>query len=345
MSAASPSTGREASSPAESAPIRTMSEAVNESLAGALADDPTVFLLGEDIEDPAGGVMKATKGLSTTYGRKRVRNTPISEQAIVGAAIGASLAGMRPVAEVMLMDFFAVAMDQVANHAAKLRYMSGGRTHVPITIRTSVGGGRQFGAQHSQSLEGWLMQTPGLKVAVPSTPREAKGLLTTCIFDDDPCIFMETMSLLFTRGPVPNERFEIPLGLADVKRPGTDATVVTWGWQVAESLAAAEALDAEGIDVEVLDLRTLVPLDRDAVLTSVARTRRALVVHAASRFAGPGAEIAAIVSSELFGELEAPVGRLGSAYGPVPFAAGLEHLHFPDRSRIAAAVRTLVGAG
>ena len=314
---------------------------MNQAIDLAMEADPSVFALGEDIEDPIGGVMKGTKGLSTKYGRERVRNTPISEQAIVGAAIGASLAGMRPVAEIMFMDFFAVAMDQVANHAAKLRYMSGGRTNVPITIRTSVGGGRQFGAQHSQSLEGWMMHVPGLKVAVPSTPRDAKGLLSSCIFDDDPCIHMETLSLLFTRGPVPEGRFEIPLGVAEVKRPGSDVTVVTWGWQVPEALAAAEALAEEGTEVEVIDLRTLVPLDLPAVLSSVARTKRLLIVHAATRFAGPGAEIAATVSQELFGELAAPVERLGAAYSPVPYATELESLHYPERSRIADAVRTL----
>jgi pyruvate dehydrogenase E1 component beta subunit len=260
----------------------------------------------------------------------------------VGAAIGASLAGMRPVAEIMLMDFFAVAMDQVANHAAKLRYMSGGRTNVPITIRTSVGGGRQFGAQHSQSLEAWMMHIPGLKVAVPSTPRDAKGLLTACIFDDDPCIFMETMSLLFTRGPIPAGRFEIPLGRAEVKRAGADATVVTWGWQVPEAMAAADQLAEEGIGTEVIDLRTLVPLDRDAVLDSVARTTRLVVVHAATQFAGPGAEIASMVSHELFGRLSAPVERLGARYSPIPYAAALEAAHFPDRDRIAERVRAAV---
>lgn len=322
-------------------PVRTLSEAVSEAIDLAMEADPSVFALGEDIEDPVGGVMKGTKGLSTKYGRRRVRNTPISEQAITGAAIGASLAGMRPVAELMLMDFFAVAMDQVANHAAKLRYMSGGRTNVPITIRTSVGGSRQFGAQHSQSLEGWLMHVPGIKVAVPSTPRDAKGLLTSCIFDDDPCVHMETMALLFTRGPVPEGRYQIPLGEADVKRPGSDVTVVTWGWQVPEALAAAEELAGEGTSAEVVDLRTLVPLDREAVLASVARTRRLLVVHAATRFAGPGAEIAAMVAEELFGELSAPVARLGAAYTPVPYAAELEQLHYPDRRRIADAVRSL----
>jgi pyruvate/2-oxoglutarate/acetoin dehydrogenase E1 component len=322
-------------------PICTLSDAVNQAIDIAMSEDPEVFALGEDIEDPIGGVMKGTKGLSTKYGRERVRNTPISEQAIVGAAIGASLVGMRPIAEVMLMDFFAVAMDQVANHAAKLRYMSGGRTNVPITIRTSVGGGRQFGAQHSQSLEGWMMHTPGLKVAVPSTPRDAKGLLYSCIFDDDPCIFMETLSLLFTRGPVPTGRFVIPLGVADVKRSGDHVTVVTWGWQVPEALAAAEVLADEGISVEVIDLRTLVPLDIDAVLQSVARTRRVLIVHAATQFAGPGAEIAAVVNHELFGQLDAPVERLGSAYSPIPYATELETLHYPERLRIAEAIRRL----
>jgi acetoin:2,6-dichlorophenolindophenol oxidoreductase subunit beta len=286
-------------------------------------------------------VMKATLGLSTKYGRDRVRNTPISEQAIVGAATGAALGGLRPIAEIMLMDFFAVAMDQVANHAAKLRYMSGGRTNVPITIRTSVGGGRQFGAQHSQSLEAWLAHVPGLKVVVPSTPADAKGLLTSCIFDDDPCVHMEVMSLLFTRGPVPAGRHEIPLGVADVKRPGSDVTVVAWGWQVPEALAAAEALAGEGTQVEVVDLRSLVPFDRQAVLSSVARTRRLLVVHAATRFAGLGAEIAATVAEELWGELAAPPARLGAAYTPVPYAGELESLHYPERHRIAQAVRSM----
>jgi len=322
-------------------PIHTMAEAVNQAIDLAMGEDPEVFALGEDIEDPIGGVMKGTKGLSTKYGRERVRNTPISEQAIVGAAIGASLVGMRPIAEVMLMDFFAVAMDQVANHAAKLRYMSGGRTNVPITIRTSVGGGRQFGAQHSQSLEAWMMHVPGLKVAVPSTPADAKGLLYSCIFDDDPCIHMEALSLLFTRGPVPPGRFQIPLGVADIKRAGDDVTVVTWGWQVPEALAAAEVLAGEGISVEVVDLRTLVPLDREAVLASAAKTKRVVIVHAATRFAGPGAEIASMVSHELFGELAAPVERLGAAYSPIPYATELETLHYPERVRIAETIRAL----
>ena len=326
---------------ATEAPVHTLSEALNQAIDLAMERDGEVICLGEDIEDPIGGVMKATKGLSTKYGRHRVRNTPISEQAIAGAAIGASLVGMRPIAEIMLMDFFAVAMDQVANHAAKLRYMSGGRTNVPVTFRTSVGGGRQFGAQHSQSLEAWMMGTPGLKVAYPSTPKDAKGLLYSCIFDDDPCVHMEALSLLFTRGPVPEGEFAIPLGVADVKRPGSDVTVITWGWQVPQSLAAAEALESEGTSVEVLDLRTLVPLDRAAILGSAAKTKRVLVVHAAPRFAGPGAEVAALIDEELFGELQGPVRRLGSAYSPIPYASELETAHYPEQGRIAEAIRAM----
>jgi pyruvate/2-oxoglutarate/acetoin dehydrogenase E1 component len=319
----------------------TLVGAVNQALVEAMAADPKVILLGEDIADPAGGVMTATKGLSTQFGTDRVRATPIAEQAIVGAAIGASLGGYRPVAEVMLMDFFAVCMDQVANHAAKLRYMSGGRTNVPITIRTAVGGGRQFSAQHSQSLEAWMMHIPGLKVAVPSTPRDAKGLLTSCIFDDDPCIHMESLMALFTPGPVPTGPFSIPLGVADVKREGSDVTIVTWGWQVQESLGAAEALAAEGVSVEVVDLRTLVPLDEAAIFTSVAKTKRLLVVHAATQFAGPGAEIAAMVQKALWGELAGPVERLGAAYAPIPFAAELERALYPNRETIADAIRKM----
>lgn len=322
-------------------PSHTMSEAINQAIDLAMAEDPEVFCLGEDIEDPIGGVMKGTKGLSTKYGRARVRNTPIAEQAIIGAAIGASLVGMRPIAEIMLMDFFAVCMDQVANHAAKLRYMSGGRTNVPITIRTAVGGGAQFGAQHSQSLEGWMMHIPGLKVLVPSTPRDAKGLMCSAIFDDDPCIHMEERALLFVRGPVPSGRYAIPLGVADTKREGSDVTIVCWGRQVPQALSAAQILSEEGISAEVLDLRTLVPLDRTAILQSAARTRRVLITHAATQFAGPGAEIAALISHELFGELAVPVERLAPVYAPVPFAAELEQALFPDAARIAEAVRAM----
>ena len=199
----------------------SMSRAINQALDLALAADPSVIILGEDVADPAGGALKLTRGLSTKHGTARVRDTPISETAIIGAAIGAALGGLRPIAEIMFMDFLMVCMDQVANHAAKLRYMSGGRTGVPMTIRTAVAAGRSFGAQHSQSLEGWLMHTPGINVVCPSTPADAKGLLTACIEDDDPCVFMELLALLGVRGEVPEGRHVVPLGSAAVRRPGT----------------------------------------------------------------------------------------------------------------------------
>jgi 2-oxoisovalerate dehydrogenase E1 component len=323
----------------------TFGQAVNEALAIALESDPSVFLLGEDIADPAGGVVKTTYGLSSRFGRDRVRPTPIAEQAIVGAAIGAAMNGMKPVAEIMINDFLMVCMDQVSNHAAKLRYMSGGKTSVPLTIRTLTAGFvGSFGAQHSQSLEAWLAHTPGLKVVYPSTPAEAKGLLLSCIHDPDPCVFFESMRAYFAPGPVPEGDYRIPLGQADIKRKGSDLTIITYGWTVGEALAAAETLQAEGISAEVLDLRTVVPLDVGAILESVGRTRRAVVLHAAVEFAGFGAEIASIISSRLHGRLAAPVARVGARYTPVPFAGGLEALHFPSAERTAAAARALMTA-
>ena len=319
----------------------TFGQAVNDALAIALEGDPSVFLLGEDIADPAGGVVKTTYGLSTRFGRDRVRPTPIAEQAIVGAAVGAAMAGMKPVAEIMINDFLMVCMDQVGNHAAKLRYMSGGKTSVPLTIRTLTAGFvGSFGAQHSQSLEAWLAHTPGLKVVYPSTPAEAKGLLLSCIHDPDPCIFFESMRAYFAPGPVPEGDYRIPLGQADIKRPGSDLTIITYGWCVGEALGAAETLAKEGISAEVLDLRTVVPLDVGAILESVGRTRRAVVLHAAVEFAGFGAEIASIISSRLHGRLEAPVIRVGGRYTPVAFAAGLEAMHFPSAARTIEAART-----
>jgi pyruvate/2-oxoglutarate/acetoin dehydrogenase E1 component/TPP-dependent pyruvate/acetoin dehydrogenase alpha subunit len=321
----------------------TFCAAVNHTLDLALGADERVFLMGEDIQDPAGGVVKATAGLSTKYGLDRVRPTPISEQAIVGAAIGASLAGMRPVAEIMINDFLAVCMDQVANHAAKLRYMSGGRTNVPITIRTLTAGNvGSFGAQHSQSLEAWLTHIPGLKVVFASTPADAKGLLTTCIEDDDPCVFFESMRLYFTPGPVPMGRHTVPLGLADIKRDGSDLTILSYGWALAEALAAAGQLAGDGVSAEVVDLRSLVPLDRQTILNSVAKTRRALVTHSAVQFCGFGAELATLISSELHGDLAAPVARVGAKYSPIAFSQSLEALHFPNATTIYEAARHLM---
>ncbi len=321
----------------------SMREALNRALDRALATDPDVVLIGEDIADPGGGISQITKGLSTTHGADRVRDTPISEAAIVGAAVGAAAAGLRPVAEVMIMDFVSIALDQLVNHAAKSRFMSGGRLAMPLTVRTAVFGGIGSGATHSQTLESWLAHIPGLKVVVPSTPADAMGLLTSCIFDDDPCVMVENVALYGTSGPVPDGDHRVPIGSAHVAWAGTDVTIVTYGRTVRDALAAAEELAAEDVDVEVVDLRTLVPLDTETVLESVGGTRRCVVAHHATRFAGFGAEVAGLVHEELFGELEAPVQRVGAAFAPIGSAATLEAAVMPSPSSIADAVRDAVG--
>jgi pyruvate/2-oxoglutarate/acetoin dehydrogenase E1 component len=319
-----------------------LAAAVTDALDVALGADRRVILLGEDIADPAGGVFKTTKGLSTKYGTERVRATPIAEQSIIGAAVGAAIGGYIPVAEIMFFDFMAVCMDQVVNHAAKFRYMSGGLTPNPLTIRTTVGQNR-FGAQHSQSLEAWFMHTPGIKVVMPSTPADAKGLLLSCIFDPDPCLFIEHSTLYYTtRGPIPGGDHRVPLGSADVKRAGTDLTVITYGPQVPLALEAAGVLAGEGIEVEVVDLRSLVPLDLSTMVGSVAKTKRAMVLHGAATFCGPGAEIASLVTEALFAELAAPVLRLGAANTPVPVAKELDP--FPTLESVVAAARRLAEA-
>ena len=327
-------------------PTKTMLmlEAVRDAQDLALGQDQSVFLLGEDIGDPPGGLFATSKGLQTRYGKERVRPTPIAETAIIGAGIGAALVGMRPVAEIMFNDFAGVCLDQIFNHAAKQRYMSGSATHVPMTIRMMVGGGiGGFGAQHSQSLEAWLLHTPGLKVAFPSTPYDAKGLLLSCIFDEDPCVHLESIKVLRgVRGEVPLEDYRIPLGVAKVRREGSDVTAITYGWQVQECLTAAEELQKEGISLEVIDLRTLVPLDYHRVLESVKKTRRALVVHAATEFCGFGAEIASTLNEELFSTLKAPVARLGADYAPIAYCREIESNQIPQAKSIAARVREVV---
>jgi len=273
-----------------------------------------------------------------------VRSTPIAEQAIVGACIGAAIAGMRPVAEIMLMDFITVAMDQIVNHAAKLRFMSGGQTNVPLTVRTMTGGGIGMGAQHADMLEAWLAHTPGLKVVVPSTPADAKGLLLSCIFDDDPCVFVETIALYFGRpGLVPNVSERIPLGKARIAREGTDVTLIGYGKPIVDGQVVAEKLAEDGISVEVIDLRTVSPWDQAAVFESVAKTRRAVVTHEAVGAFGVGAEISARIHEELFTELAGPVQRATSRFNPVPFAPPLEAAYLPGVGGIEAAIRrTLV---
>jgi pyruvate/2-oxoglutarate/acetoin dehydrogenase E1 component/TPP-dependent pyruvate/acetoin dehydrogenase alpha subunit len=341
---------RPASPPAEALPDAggrriTFGQAVNEALDLALGSDERVILLGEDIEDPAGGIVKATAGLSTKYGRARVRGTPISEQAIVGAAIGASLVGYKPVAEVMIIDFAMVCMDQIANHAAKLRYMSGGRTNVPITLRMLTAGNvGSFGAQHSQSLESWFAHIPGLKIVAPSNAADAKGLLLSCIDDPDPCIFIEAMRCYFSPGLVPAADYRIPLGQAAIARAGSDVTIISYSWAMQEAMAAADALAEQGIEAEVVDLRSIVPLDMATVLSSIEKTGRALIVHAAVEFGGFGAELAARIQEAAWGRLKAPVARLGARYTPVPFAQNLEAMHFPNADGVAAKVHALMKA-
>lgn len=315
-------------------------QSVNLALDHALESDPNVILLGEDIADgQEGGIVGVTKGLSTKYGTARVRSTPISEQAIIGAAIGAAIAGMRPVAEIMLMNFTTVAMDMIVNHAAKLRYMSGGQTQVPLTIRTMTGAGFGTGGQHADYLEAWFAHTAGMKVVAPSCPADAYGLMLSCIFDDDPCLFIENMPSYWTPGPGPQPGQRIPLGKAHVAREGSDVTVISYSRIFNDCAAVAAKLAAEGIQVELIDLRTIAPLDTQTLLNSVARTRRAVVVHEAVRNFGVGAEIAALLQEELFGQLKAPVQRVGAPHCPVPFAKPLETAFVPQQPVIEAAIR------
>lgn len=320
-----------------------MVAAITEALDIALGEDPNVFLIGEDIADPAGGVTKATAGLSTKHGLERVRPSPISEQAIIGAAIGASLNGMKPVAEIMINDFSMVCMDQIANHAAKLRYMSGGRTSVPITIRTVTAGNvGNFAAQHSQSLEAWFAHIPGIKVVAPSTAADAKGLLLSAIADPDPVLVLEPMRCYYVPDEVPVGRYEIPLGKAAVRRQGTDVTLISYGWCSVEANAAADALAEAGVSAEVIDLRSIVPLDIETCVASVQKTGRCVIAHAAVEFSGFGAELAAKISEELYGQLKAPVKRVGARYTPVPFTPSLEAMHFPNADRIKETAQSLI---
>jgi 2-oxoisovalerate dehydrogenase E1 component len=334
---------KEEAEPAGERKSMLMLEAVVDAQAVAMAADKNVFAFGEDVGKP-GGVFATSKGLQAKFGAQRVLDAPIAETAIIGAGVGAALVGMRPIAEIMFNDFAGVCMDQIFNHAAKQRFMSGAATHVPLTVRMMVGGGiGGFGAQHSQSLEAWFTHTPGLKVVMPSTPFDAKGLLLSCIFDEDPCIHLESIKLLRgVKGDVPLGDYRIPLGVAKVRRPGTDISLVSYGWEVHECLAAAETLQAEGISAEVIDLRTLLPIDYARILDSVKKTRRALVVHAATEFSGFGAELASTLGEECFTTLKAPVGRLGAAFAPIGYSRDIEFNQIPNAAAIVARVRQIV---
>lgn len=313
-------------------------QAIITALAEEMRRDERVIVYGEDVAE-YGGVYGATRGLFKEFGEKRVLDTPISEIAITGLAIGAAMLGMRPVAEIMYNDFLTQASDQLVNNAAKFRYMSGGQLAIPIVIRTPAGGGTGNAAQHSQCLEAWMCHIPGLKVVMPSTPADARGLLKTSIRDENPVVFIEHKKLYRMRGTVPVEESLIPLGSADIKRPGKDVTLVSWSYTIHLCLEAAEKLAQEGIDVEIVDPRTLQPLDIETVMESVAKTGRLVIVHEAVTFAGFGAEIASQVSERAFGSLKHHVVRLGARFTPQPYSEPLETFVLPQVDDIITAVK------
>ncbi len=319
----------------------TYAQALNEALREEMRRDERVFVMGEDIAEH-GGAFGVTKGLLDEFGPKRVRKTPISEAAIAGSAAGAAVTGTRPVAEIMFIDFATLAMDQIVNQAAKIRYMTGGKAKVPVVIRTQGGAGRGNAAQHSQSLEAWFVHVPGLWVVMPSTPYDAKGLLKSAIRNDNPIIFIEHKLLYNTTGPVPEEEYTVPLGVADIKRPGSDVTIVATSRMVLLALAAAERLAAEGTEAEVIDPRTLKPLDVEAIAASVEKTHRLVVVNEGCRTGGFASEVAARVMEEAFDYLDAPVQRVATEDVPIPYNKTLEKEAIPSQDDIVRAVKTVV---
>ncbi len=320
--------------------LLTYSQALNEALREEMRADPRVFVMGEDI-GLHGGVFRVTQGLLAEFGPERVRDTPISEAGFVGMGIGAAMAGMRPVVELMFMDFALVAADQIINQAAKLRYMSGGQVSVPIVIRAQQGGGRGNGAQHSQSFESWLAQVPGLKVVAPATPKDAKGLLKSAIRDGNPVMFIEHKLLYNTKGEVPEEDYVIPLGKAEIKRPGRDITIVSFSRTLLFALEAAETLARSGIEAEVVDLRTIEPLDMQTILESTRGTARLLVVHESHANCGIGAEIIARVYEQAPEILAAPARRLGAKHAPLAVAEPLENAVLPQVADIVRIVESM----
>jgi pyruvate dehydrogenase E1 component beta subunit len=320
----------------------TYRDAVAAGIAQEMRRDPNVVFLGEDVAR-AGGVFKATVGLFDEFGPKRIRDTPISEMAILGAAMGAAMTGLKPIAEIMFSDFFAVCWDIVANQMAKTRYMTDGQTNIPVVIRSGNGGGSRFGAQHSQSIENWAMAIPGLKVVAPAFPGDVKGLLAASIRDPDPVLFFEQKSLYATKGEVPDGEHVVPLGKANVLRRGDDVTIVALALMVPRALKAAETLQAEhGISATVIDVRSLVPLDTQTILAEVARTGRLVTVEENPRLCGWGAEIASIVAEELFWDLDGPVVRVTTPHIPLAAANNLEDAQLPSAEKIVARVRELV---
>ena len=322
-------------------PELTYREAVRETLSRAMREDDSVFLMGEDIAE-MGGSMGVTQGMLDEFGPERVRNTPISEMAIVGTGIGAAMQGMHPIVEIMYEDFLTLSMEQLVNQAAKHRTMSGGQLKVPLTIRTQGGAGWSPGAQHAQQLEAWFVHVPGLKVVFASTPEDVRGLLWSAIYDDNPVIFFEHRTLYPIKGEVPETFEPIPLGKARIHREGSDVTVVATGRLVHEALAAAEQAEQEGISVEVIDPRTLQPLDEDAIVNSVKKTNRCVVAHEAVTKMGYGAEIAAVVQYQAFDWLDAPIERVGAKFSPLPFAPVMEEFIVPHQADVLAAINRTV---
>ena len=320
----------------EMTPIR----AINQALHDEMARDADVVVIGEDVAE--GGPYGATRDLAAAFGRDRVRDTPISEGTVMGVAIGLALAGLRPVVEIMFIDFITLALDQLVNQAAKARFMSGGQLRVPLVVRTQGGAGVRSGAQHSQSLEAWLAHVPGLAVAIPATAADAAGLLLTAMRGDDPVVLVENKALYYRREEVPDPLAPVPLGVASVRRSGADVTVIATSRLVPESLAAAEILAGEGIDVEVIDPRTIQPLDAETIVSSAARTRRCVVAHEAVRAFGVGAEIAALVQERAMDRLEAPVLRVGAPFAPIPTSPPLEDAYLVGRAQVADAVREVM---
>jgi pyruvate/2-oxoglutarate/acetoin dehydrogenase E1 component len=320
----------------------TFKEALREALREEMKRDSTVFLLGEDIGRYWGGAFKVTDGLAEEFGDERVRDTPISESTIIGTAVGAAITGMHPVAEIMFGDLTALAMDQIANQAAKIRYMFGGQANAPLVIRTPFGAGVNIASHHSQSLEAWFMHVPGLLVAVPSMAYDAKGLLKTAIRGSDPVFFCEHKLLYPLAGEVPEEEYTVPFGVADVKKEGTDVTVVATSYMVHKALNVAKELEKEGINVEVVDPRTLIPLDKQKIVSSVKKTGRLVIVTEDCKTAGVSAEIAAVVAEEALDYLDAPIKRVAEPDTPIPFSPTLEQYVIPDEKAIIKAVKAVV---
>jgi pyruvate dehydrogenase E1 component subunit beta len=316
-------------------------EALNQALAEEMTRDDRVFIMGEEV-GYFGGAFKVTDGLLATFGEKRVRDTPISELSIVGAGIGSAMAGLKPVVELMTINFGLLAMDQIVNHAAKIHYMFAGQAKVPIVIRSPQGGGHQLGAQHSQSLEAYFIHCPGLRVVIPATPADAKGLLKTAIRQDDPVIFLEHESLYGMKGEVPEGEHLVPFGVAHVMRPGKDVTIISYSKCMYDSMRAAEALENEGIDAEVIDLRTLNPLDLNTCVESIKKTGKAIMVYEGWRTGGAGAEIAAQLYEAAFDSLDAPIERVATKDVPMPYNARLERAALPSPADIVKVAERLV---